>query len=152
MRMHAVRSALLLPLFAGAVFLACTGTMRHHGSLKVTLDRSFDLEAGKQALIKDTGLVVRFASVIGDSRCPKDVTCVWEGSAEVAIDLVKTSGSSTEDRSTHTMKLATGRGPSEGADFGYAVHLLDVRPYPRSAGEHDWSVYSITLKVTAQKN
>ena len=33
---------------------------------------------------------VKFVKVLEDSRCPKDVTCVWEGRARVLVEMTET--------------------------------------------------------------
>ena len=33
---------------------------------------------------------VQFLKVLEDSRCPSDVTCVWEGQAKVLVEVTET--------------------------------------------------------------
>ena len=40
---------------------------------------------GDQAKVAD--IEIRFVEVLEDSRCPKDVNCVWAGEAKVVIEL-----------------------------------------------------------------
>jgi len=42
---------------------------------------------GDQAKVAD--IEIRFVEVLEDSRCPKDVNCVWAGEAKVVIELYK---------------------------------------------------------------
>lgn len=48
---------------------------------------------GETVLFEDAA--ISFKKVIEDSRCPKDVDCIWAGQARVLI-AVKTNGISTE--------------------------------------------------------
>ncbi len=38
------------------------------------------------------GTTIEFVKVLEDSRCPKDVTCVWAGQAKVALEVTSKSG------------------------------------------------------------
>lgn len=44
---------------------------------------------GETAVFEGTALT--FESVIEDSRCPKDVTCIWEGEARIRVVIVTSS-------------------------------------------------------------
>lgn len=45
---------------------------------------------------KVQGQLVEIIEVIEDSRCPSDVTCVWEGQARVKVRVQQTDGSYTD--------------------------------------------------------
>ncbi len=51
------------------------------------LDLEFTLAPGQSADIESDDLRVTFDGVLGDSRCPSDVTCVWAGEAISAVTL-----------------------------------------------------------------
>ena len=70
-------------------------------------------------------------SVLGDSRCPSNVQCVWEGNAEVrflfTVDSIQTD-----------FALNTNGGMQFNSDTiidGYSISLLDLSPYPEDPGE-----------------
>ena len=46
---------------------------------------SFALAPGQTAEIKRSDTRITFRQVREDSRCPTDVTCVWEGDAKVEV-------------------------------------------------------------------
>jgi hypothetical protein len=75
---------------------------------------------------------------INDSRCPKDVACVWAGDAAVRLK------SGTEELVLHSNAAA---GPASGKLAGLTVTLLDVKP-ERVTGEVDKTAYVVTLRVT----
>ena len=50
------------------------------------------LAIGDQISLGTVDATLRFKDVLGDSRCPEDATCVWEGNARVALALVEASG------------------------------------------------------------
>ena len=49
------------------------------------LGEPFWLAQGKQAVSSDGSTIVRFAAVVGDSRCPPEAVCIWAG--EVTVDI-----------------------------------------------------------------
>lgn len=80
---------------------------------------------------------------INDSRCPSDVVCVWEGKADVTIDVTSpVRGSimlSTYNHSTDTLG-------------NYSFELKDVSPYPISTKTIKLEEYNVTLKITELTN
>lgn len=50
----------------------------------VPLGQSFVLRFGETARVGPAGLSITFADV-EDSRCPRQVTCVWQGTAAVLL-------------------------------------------------------------------
>ena len=52
-------------------------------SQTIAADKPFRLDLGESARID--GHEFRFVEVVEDSRCPEDMTCVWEGRAKVRL-------------------------------------------------------------------
>ena len=50
---------------------------------------------------------LKFLRVQNDSRCPKDVQCVWAGEVTLAFDLVTSEGSSSFQLASSTAKSAS---------------------------------------------
>jgi len=46
---------------------------------------SFALPIGQTASVAGTDTRLTFSEVREDSRCPTDVTCVWEGDAKIMV-------------------------------------------------------------------
>jgi len=92
----------------------------------VPLDRPFALEVGEAAFLED-GLKVVFESVVGDSRCPSDVECVWEGNAEISIAV------SQNLETPALLSLNSNPGfATEVTYLSYVVTLIVLEPYPRA--------------------
>jgi hypothetical protein len=51
---------------------------------------SFALAPGQTAEVKRSDTRITFRQVREDSRCPTDVTCVWEGDAKVEVVISRT--------------------------------------------------------------
>ncbi|HQU83095.1 MAG TPA: hypothetical protein PKY59_08230 [Pyrinomonadaceae bacterium] len=63
---------------------------------------------------------------IEDSRCPKDVECVWAGDAKVKIKVTNKKGKS------ETFELHTNLEPKTVKFDNYEIKLGEVTPYPAS--------------------
>jgi hypothetical protein len=107
----------------------------------ISLDQPFTLEVGETATLGDD-FSVRFVSVDGDSRCPTDVQCVWEGDAEIALE-VATSNAGGAPLALHTNPGFT----TQATYLSYAISLGALEPYPRTNPKTD-TPYMATLVVT----
>ena len=81
------------------------------------------LELGASAIFEPAGVEVTFLRLVGDSRCPVGVTCVWEGDAEVEVR-VATGESGSQ------VRLHTSLEPRAVSIGAYVVQLVDVLPHP----------------------
>lgn len=100
----------------------------------------FELELNQNVTVSPDNITVRFSNVTSDSRCPSDVTCVWQGEVSIQVD-VKKDGTDFE-----SIILGTDDGVPI---FGnYLIQLLKVEPYPQSTLEILPSDYVVTLAIT----
>jgi hypothetical protein len=53
----------------------------------VHVGETFTLEPGSWISLDGTNYVLGFVAVREDSRCPREVSCVWEGNARAAFTL-----------------------------------------------------------------
>ena len=110
----------------------------------VRVGREFKLSPGQQASLKGTKLRFKFMNVKDDSRCPKDVTCVWAGNAAVRVWV-------TNGRGGTTLTLNTNKSPTLGDEAqyqGYKIKLVDLSPYPHSDKNIAAGDYTATLLVS----
>jgi hypothetical protein len=90
--------------------------------VRAALDQTFMLPIGRAAEVGGDGLVLRFARVAEDSRCPINARCIRAGSARVALEL------RAPGLAPATVTVETPDQP-KGADFGpYTVEILDLQP------------------------
>lgn len=75
---------------------------------------------------------------INDSRCPSDVVCVWQGKADVKIE-VKSPVSGLISLNTFDNLIDT--------VGNYSFELKDVSPYPVSTSVIKLEEYDVTLKI-----
>lgn len=131
--------ALLLSL--GSLFLMNCNAQKKNNKIKVDTDKAkmnqvsksdktiLYLNEGENRFLKDYQMNVTFKGISEDSRCPKDVNCIWAG---VAVAQIEVMGTATRPM---TLEIATidnkARNYSASAVFnGYTISLADVQPYP----------------------
>ena len=75
---------------------------------------------------------------INDSRCPSDVTCVWEGMVEVKISIENPITDSIALNSHNNLIDTVGQ---------YIFELKEITPYPVSTKTIELEDYDVTLKI-----
>ena len=113
------------------------------------LGKKFTIQYGRQVRLEHEGLDVRFASVTSESRCPSDpeVRCVWEGYAQIAVQLDK-AGNDAALMKLNTPNPLKEKYPSRKSYLDYAVKLVKLTPYPEAAGAIEHAEYAATLLIT----
>ena len=114
------------------------------GDITVQTGREFTLSVGQTAHVEGTEVLIHFAAVDEDSRCPIDVQCPWQGDAEVRLEF----SSRIAEFAPQPRVLHTGVEPREVAMLGVVTRLVDVGPAPRSTVRIDPQSYRATLVVT----
>ena len=106
------------------------------------LNSSFALKIEDAAKI-NSELQLTVLDTIEDSRCPSDVTCVWEGTVSVQVNLIKDN----LNLGNHTIRLGENKDKNQIFD-GYFVKLVTVEPYPSSTTSIKPSDYVMTFLVS----
>jgi hypothetical protein len=108
------------------------------------LDAPFRLRAGYTATIPSEGLEVTFLNVTQDSRCPKDVQCVWSGLVVMDIKAVKDG----QDLGTFNVSyFPSGKGELTRAG-GYSIEPLEIEPDAVMGRKIRLFEYSVLLLVS----
>ena len=102
----------------------------------------FKLTRGESKLVAGTDLTVRFLRLVADSRCPAEVSCVWQGDGEIEVELGVGGRQSRVRLHTH----GGAQYPSEASFAGYRAKLVDLAPAPANPPRPD-SEYVATLAV-----
>jgi hypothetical protein len=144
------RSTMLFRLLsvAAVLLLGCPSSLMGRSPaagkpVRVRLGQEFNLRVGQQAEVEGGRFRVRFASVVNDSRCPPDVTCVWAGNAEVLIE-------AEAGRSRARLKLNTQDGvnfPKERRHQQYSVELVELSSHSRKNSGKKATDYVATLVI-----
>lgn len=121
-------------LFAATtVFLGCLIT----GSVSAQPSQKILLRSNQEKNILGSKLMIKFVSVVEDSRCPPGQVCVWAGNAKVKIQIRKKGSQAREFEVNSTLEPQTIRYK------GYQIKLESLSPRP---GEN---VKAIAAKNTA---
>lgn len=130
--------AVLIPAFAESDVQAGSDMQ-----LSGYLLEPFDLHLDESALVTSENITIKLLNVTNDSRCPSDVTCIWQGAVHAEVS-VKKDGA---DYGVIGLDLG-GDGNAEVQVFDkYFIQLLKVEPYPKTSHEIQPSEYVATLIV-----
>lgn len=106
----------------------------------VASGETFSLRILETARVEPADIVLQFAEVAADSRCPEGVACVWEGNAEV---VVRATGS---DDASAELRLGTHQNRSASFE-GVTIELVSVLPHPKERVALRQADYEVTLRV-----
>jgi hypothetical protein len=121
---------------------SCIGSVEED---KVRLGEEFSLSICQGVVINGEDLHIKFVEVSEDSRCPKDVTCIWEGRVTAVVEI------STDDSSQQLKLSQPGLtdAPAREMYKGYGL-TYRVEPYPEKAEvEIATDEYRLLLTVSA---
>lgn len=113
----------LLAVIGCTRFLSATNPVHPAGDA-VQLGATVNLHVGESADVTGEGLKIQFDEVARESRCPRGVTCVWEGDAVVKVTVTKDGPAAVLE--LHTSK----RFAREASAGGYTVRLVNLSPEP----------------------
>lgn len=106
----------------------------------------YKLQFGKTLSIND--VTVQFVEVVSDSRCPKNVNCVWAGEVAVLVNVFK-NGEEIKQK-----KLVFGSNKTEQNQFpnlykseALNISCYSVLPYPVYGKTIDIEDYYLQLEV-----
>ena len=123
---------------------ACAGATRgERKPPRVPLEHPFVLALDDTVALDGTGVTLRFAAVVEDSRCPRDVQCIQAGQARLRLVLERGG-----ERSS--LVLSTRRNAGRGAAAGVALELLRLQPVPESGHALAPERYRATLSASAE--
>ena len=80
-------------------------------------------------------------SVYGDSRCPQNLVCIWEGDALAAFTLTTTNA--TKKFILHANK----KFQTDTLIEGFNIKLLNITPYPVADEQIGGSTYAVEITV-----
>lgn len=130
---------ILLPVLAISLLAAGCGSP---SAFKVSPGQEFSLAISQRAELIGEDLTVTFKDVSEDSRCPKNVTCVWEGRAVCNLTVQK-AGVTGELVLTQPGLTAT---PATQEYQGYQ-YSFRVEPYPEAGKSIAKSDYRLVMSV-----
>ena len=107
------------------------------------LGTTFNVRFGEQATISSEGLTLKFDQLLGDSRCPVDVVCIWMGQAEILVH-----ASHPPDPAADVQIRTRADEPNNQASYlGYTIALERVVPTKTSTQTIQPDDYCAELRV-----
>jgi hypothetical protein len=110
---------------------------------RIELGQEFSLSIGQSAIIADEDLEITFEEITEDSRCPRDVVCIWEGR-------IVCSAKFTEGENAYDIELTQ---PGLSDEYTQEVYrgyqfTFRVEPYPEADQVILDSEYRLLLTIT----
>lgn len=131
-----------LLIFATIALISSTGCSNNQIAVTVGLGETFTIGVGQSARITGEDMTITFNEVIGDSRCPQNVTCIWEGVASSNVTIMY--------RGKNYSIVLDQPGLTEQAEDTFMNYTLtySLNPYPREGEEISTNEYLLTLTLT----
>lgn len=111
----------------------------------VVTNNTITIGLEKQVKIPNSKVSLQFKEVTEDSRCPVDVTCVWEGIATVNIEGI--SGTQKTNFQVGTRDFLPKNVSKSFSFSGYRFTLMDLKPYRGGKEESE----SVTFKYEKEE-
>jgi hypothetical protein len=111
-------------------------------SAQPSLGKPFVLKVGETAIVGPEGLTVGFPRILGDSRCPLGVLCIWEGDAAGLVS-AKLPSREGKEYDLHTHRSFQWKVTYH----NYEVSLVNIAPYPYVDSPIPPEDYVVTLVV-----
>lgn len=104
------------------------------------------MQQGEQVVFGDRS--IKFKEVVSDSRCPKDVTCIWAGEAKVLIEVFENDRFIEEK----LVVINSGNIPLDfsAEDISYSISSLELLPYPTSQNKKSGQDYTLKIQVSEE--
>jgi hypothetical protein len=126
-----------------AIVLAAPSCGAGPGDVQARLNEEFSLSMGQSALITGENLAIRFEEVTEDSRCPREVTCIWAGRVTCMVEITH-AGSSYRMALT---ELGLSDEYSRESYEGYEL-AFHVTPYPEAGKKITRDTYRLHLIIS----
>ena len=135
-----------------AVFTCCTESQSDANGCpcageKFALNEPFFLGYGSEACyMNNENFTIQFKDVYGDSRCPSDAICAWEGRFDAGL-LLKLNQESSLD--TLAKSGLAGTSARDSVFFhNFKIKLLSAEPYPAMSSPISIADYKLKIVVT----
>ncbi|MEK7257177.1 MAG: hypothetical protein AAB316_20655 [Bacteroidota bacterium] len=102
------------------------------------------LMLGETVKVVPDNFTITFRSIPEDSRCPKGVTCFWEGRAVIGFAFEKYDDFFLRNLATPNSQMEP---PTATVIFNRTVRLLEVAPYPQGERPIPPGMYRVTIGV-----
>lgn len=136
-----------LPLLLSIVVLSCDDLQVSAIEAKPGEEIQVRLKEGSDILLAPDNIVVKFTSMMNDSRCPKEAVCFWGGLAEIRVDVAKPEQQPTLLILWIPGLISTPYRRNRMEVSGYYITLLQLDPYPLLDDRGQPVVYEALLAI-----
>lgn len=95
--------------------------------------------------VKKKGYRLLLKSVVSDSRCPENVTCVWAGEAQIVVSVYQNKKFLMDETLTISSKNNTENAAWFSKYTGKKVESISLLPYPRDGVKTDPKNYYLKM-------
>ena len=112
-------------------------------------ETQFQLKVNQTFSLESDGIKVKFLNVTADSRCPSDVTCIWQGEVKVLANIIENN----KDQGNFILTSRAGQQDLAVQVFDkYSIHVVKVDPYPSNGKKISLSDYLVTFAISKSDN
>jgi hypothetical protein len=131
-----------LLIFLPIILISLLGCTRNQIDATIGVGEIFTIGVGQSARINGEDMEITFDEVIGDSRCPKNVTCVWAGVASSRVTIIH--------KGVNYSLALNQPGLTEQAKEIFIDYTLNysLNPYPIAGKEISHKDYRLTISLT----
>jgi hypothetical protein len=110
--------------------LAAIGIAGCGSATAPTINRAFDLPIHTETAVSGSPFLVRFDSVVEDSRCPAGAACIQAGRAEVLVHVLP-AGPHIPEAWPVWARLVDRPDSNTALVTGWFIEFVDLLPHPR---------------------
>ena len=110
--------------------------------VRADLDQTFHLRPNQVAISQDSTVLITFREIDSDSRCPRDVVCVWAGNAAARIGTATAGGTWSWHILHSTLE------PRQVTVGSHTIELVAVEPARRQDVPIAPGDYHVVLRIT----
>lgn len=125
-----IKAIFCVPLF---FLMSNCKTQTSKTETSVVTNNTITIGLEKQAKIPNSKVSIQFKEVVEDSRCPVNVTCVWEGIAIVNVEGI--SGTEKTNFQVGTRDFTPKNVMKSFSFSGYRFTLTELKPQPGAKPE-----------------
>jgi hypothetical protein len=131
-------------LFIFTCFVSLVANAQKQDSIPVTSIIKVNLT---EKIALDTVLEIEFVKVISDSRCPKNVQCIWAGEAVILVKLYRNGQFEKEEQLTIHPKAIETSVLNLFSSNNTRTTAINLLPYPDASKENSLKSYYLKLSV-----
>ncbi|MBS3134137.1 hypothetical protein J4214_02805 [Candidatus Woesearchaeota archaeon] len=94
------------------------------GAISTYLGAEFELKVNQEAVINSENIRIKFLEILEDSRCPRDVQCIWAGQIKILVNIMKNN----QDMGNFELAINPVKGDTKTQSFDkYFIELKEVK-------------------------